>query len=113
MCIRDRSTQSTGEASRSRWVCDGGGLKQKEARGTGRGGRWCAAARTRERRSGEGRSRTRTLTRTLSLIHISEPTRLLSISYAVFCLKKKKKKNKTDDTRCDIQTTNKKKNNGK
>ena len=30
----------------------------------------------------------------LSLIHISEPTRLLSISYAVFCLKKKKK-NKT------------------
>ena len=25
----------------------------------------------------------------LSLIHISEPTRLLSISYAVFCLKKK------------------------
>src|SRR5678816_2154860 len=25
-----------------------------------------------------------------SLIHISEPTRLLSISYAVFCLKKKK-----------------------
>eukprot|EP00658_Telonema_sp_P-2_P009561 TRINITY_DN1356_c0_g1_i11.p2 TRINITY_DN1356_c0_g1~~TRINITY_DN1356_c0_g1_i11.p2 ORF type:complete len:177 (-),score=38.23 TRINITY_DN1356_c0_g1_i11:53-583(-) len=32
-------------------------------------------------------------TRDLSLIHISEPTRLLSISYAVFCLKKKKKKN--------------------
>eukprot|EP00658_Telonema_sp_P-2_P060174 TRINITY_DN49166_c0_g1_i2.p2 TRINITY_DN49166_c0_g1~~TRINITY_DN49166_c0_g1_i2.p2 ORF type:complete len:276 (-),score=83.80 TRINITY_DN49166_c0_g1_i2:78-905(-) len=31
----------------------------------------------------------------LSLIHISEPTRLLSISYAVFCLKKKKKKNRT------------------
>ena len=30
--------------------------------------------------------------RFLSLIHISEPTRLLSISYAVFCLKKKKKK---------------------
>eukprot|EP00658_Telonema_sp_P-2_P009181 TRINITY_DN13462_c0_g1_i3.p1 TRINITY_DN13462_c0_g1~~TRINITY_DN13462_c0_g1_i3.p1 ORF type:complete len:304 (-),score=52.64 TRINITY_DN13462_c0_g1_i3:87-998(-) len=30
----------------------------------------------------------------LSLIHISEPTRLLSISYAVFCLKKKKKINK-------------------
>src|SRR5678816_3995514 len=29
--------------------------------------------------------------RLLSLIHISEPTRLLSISYAVFCLKKKKK----------------------
>eukprot|EP00658_Telonema_sp_P-2_P066103 TRINITY_DN55204_c0_g1_i1.p1 TRINITY_DN55204_c0_g1~~TRINITY_DN55204_c0_g1_i1.p1 ORF type:complete len:303 (-),score=39.58 TRINITY_DN55204_c0_g1_i1:26-934(-) len=30
------------------------------------------------------------LDRKLSLIHISEPTRLLSISYAVFCLKKKK-----------------------
>eukprot|EP00658_Telonema_sp_P-2_P005271 TRINITY_DN11975_c0_g1_i2.p1 TRINITY_DN11975_c0_g1~~TRINITY_DN11975_c0_g1_i2.p1 ORF type:complete len:155 (-),score=31.16 TRINITY_DN11975_c0_g1_i2:52-516(-) len=30
--------------------------------------------------------------RCLSLIHISEPTRLLSISYAVFCLKKKKNK---------------------
>src|SRR5674536_90616 len=28
----------------------------------------------------------------LSLIHISEPTRLLSISYAVFCLNKKKTK---------------------
>src|SRR5678815_866715 len=28
-------------------------------------------------------------TMNLSLIHISEPTRLLSISYAVFCLKKK------------------------
>ena len=32
----------------------------------------------------------------LSLIHISEPTRLLSISYAVFCLKKKKHINKTN-----------------
>src|SRR5450759_6036248 len=31
---------------------------------------------------------------TLSLIHISEPTRLGMISYAVFCLKKKKKTNK-------------------
>src|SRR5660397_271619 len=30
--------------------------------------------------------------RGLSLIHISEPTRLRRISYAVFCLKKKKKK---------------------
>src|SRR5450759_5867183 len=30
----------------------------------------------------------------LSLIHISEPTRLGMISYAVFCLKKKKKKHK-------------------
>src|SRR5678816_4279896 len=32
----------------------------------------------------------RTTMEILSLIHISEPTRLLSISYAVFCLKKKK-----------------------
>src|SRR5450756_2963864 len=30
----------------------------------------------------------------LSLIHISEPTRLGMISYAVFCLKKKKKQSK-------------------
>src|SRR5450756_2860533 len=30
----------------------------------------------------------------LSLIHISEPTRLGMISYAVFCLKKKKKKSR-------------------
>src|SRR5450756_3092778 len=30
----------------------------------------------------------------LSLIHISEPTRLGMISYAVFCLKKKKQKTK-------------------
>ena len=30
----------------------------------------------------------------LSLIHISEPTRLLSISYAVFCLKKKQHRTK-------------------
>src|SRR5450756_2346516 len=33
----------------------------------------------------------------LSLIHISEPTRLGMISYAVFCLKKKKKQ-KTNKT---------------
>ena len=30
----------------------------------------------------------------LSLIHISEPTRLRRISYAVFCLKKKKTQKK-------------------
>eukprot|EP00658_Telonema_sp_P-2_P079341 TRINITY_DN7634_c0_g1_i12.p1 TRINITY_DN7634_c0_g1~~TRINITY_DN7634_c0_g1_i12.p1 ORF type:complete len:121 (+),score=22.48 TRINITY_DN7634_c0_g1_i12:200-562(+) len=40
--------------------------------------------------SGSGLARA---VRNLSLIHISEPTRLLSISYAVFCLKKKKKTN--------------------
>ena len=33
----------------------------------------------------------RALVEDLSLIHISEPTRLGMISYAVFCLKKKKK----------------------
>eukprot|EP00658_Telonema_sp_P-2_P082269 TRINITY_DN8661_c0_g1_i1.p1 TRINITY_DN8661_c0_g1~~TRINITY_DN8661_c0_g1_i1.p1 ORF type:complete len:456 (+),score=69.76 TRINITY_DN8661_c0_g1_i1:182-1549(+) len=37
----------------------------------------------------------------LSLIHISEPTRLLSISYAVFCLKKKKKYKKIRKTKKD------------
>ena len=35
----------------------------------------------------------------LSLIHISEPTRLLSISYAVFCLKKKTKTTQTNNRR--------------
>src|SRR5660397_263532 len=34
----------------------------------------------------------------LSLIHISEPTRLRRISYAVFCLKKKKQKKQTITT---------------
>src|SRR5674536_39091 len=41
----------------------------------------------------------------LSLIHISEPTRLLSISYAVFCLKKKKKKTKTPQKKLNIEKT--------
>src|SRR5660397_129474 len=34
----------------------------------------------------------------LSLIHISEPTRLRRISYAVFCLKKKNQKTLTNTT---------------
>jgi len=33
----------------------------------------------------------------LSLIHISEPTKLLSISYDVFCLKKKTKEYSSTD----------------
>eukprot|EP00658_Telonema_sp_P-2_P046744 TRINITY_DN35028_c0_g1_i3.p1 TRINITY_DN35028_c0_g1~~TRINITY_DN35028_c0_g1_i3.p1 ORF type:complete len:120 (+),score=28.15 TRINITY_DN35028_c0_g1_i3:138-497(+) len=40
---------------------------------------------------GDPHWRTHPMCDDLSLIHISEPTRLLSISYAVFCLKKKKK----------------------
>src|SRR5665648_919970 len=44
----------------------------------------------------------------LSLIHISEPTRLGMISYAVFCLKKKKKKTKKNNKSSTI--TEKKKN---
>eukprot|EP01016_Furgasonia_blochmanni_P045888 TRINITY_DN6531_c0_g1_i1.p1 TRINITY_DN6531_c0_g1~~TRINITY_DN6531_c0_g1_i1.p1 ORF type:complete len:307 (-),score=51.44 TRINITY_DN6531_c0_g1_i1:5-925(-) len=39
---------------------------------------------------------------TLSLIHISEPTRLGMISYAVFCLKKKKKYNSQNKMICLI-----------
>ena len=38
----------------------------------------------------------------LSLIHISEPTRLGMISYAVFCLKKKKKKKQKHKKTSDI-----------
>src|SRR5660397_68999 len=47
----------------------------------------------------------------LSLIHISEPTRLRRISYAVFCLKKKKQttKNTTNKKRCVRQKTKRKK----
>eukprot|EP00658_Telonema_sp_P-2_P014182 TRINITY_DN15383_c0_g1_i1.p1 TRINITY_DN15383_c0_g1~~TRINITY_DN15383_c0_g1_i1.p1 ORF type:complete len:162 (+),score=33.84 TRINITY_DN15383_c0_g1_i1:163-648(+) len=45
----------------------------------------CSGARTGVSMQGGGMMR-----HFLSLIHISEPTRLLSISYAVFCLKKKK-----------------------
>ena len=41
--------------------------------------------------------------RRLSLIHISEPTRLLSISYAVFCLKKKKQRVQTNTKRVHQQ----------
>ena len=43
-----------------------------------------------EARSAAVRLERREIFSVLSLIHISEPTRLLSISYAVFCLKKKK-----------------------
>src|SRR5678815_1011992 len=39
----------------------------------------------------ENKSQPQTIYYQLRMIHISEPTRLLSISYAVFCLKKKKK----------------------
>ena len=47
----------------------------------------------------------------LSLIHISEPTRLGMISYAVFCLKKKKKKkNKKKTTNKQTKTKKKKTN---
>src|SRR5450756_2683275 len=42
---------------------------------------------------------------TLSLIHISEPTRLGMISYAVFCLKTKTKKNRAVVTE-DANTIN-------
>ena len=40
----------------------------------------------------------------LSLIHISEPTRLGMISYAVFCLKKKKKPRERQKSSPDTPT---------
>src|SRR5660397_280519 len=46
----------------------------------------------------------------LSLIHISEPTRLRRISYAVFCLKKKKKKKTKKTKKTKKKKKNKKKN---
>src|SRR5450756_228856 len=45
----------------------------------------------------------------LSLIHISEPTRLGMISYAVFCLKKKKKTKKKSQTKKEKPKQKKKK----
>src|SRR5450756_3029459 len=45
----------------------------------------------------------------LSLIHISEPTRLGMISYAVFCLKQKKKKKKKTNTNNQNKKKKKKK----
>src|SRR5665254_16721 len=44
--------------------------------------------------------------RRLSLIHISEPTRLLSISYAVFCLKKKKHPSSVGNDMVTMETGN-------
>ncbi len=42
----------------------------------------------------------------LALIHISEPTRLRRISYAVFRLKKKKKKKRHTTTKKTLVSTN-------
>src|SRR5660397_277167 len=47
----------------------------------------------------------------LSLIHISEPTRLRRISYAVFCLKKKKQKKQKNKNTSILQKKKKKKDN--
>src|SRR5450756_2828147 len=46
----------------------------------------------------------------LSLIHISEPTRLGMISYAVFCLKKKKKQKNNKNRKREKKKTKEKKN---
>eukprot|EP00658_Telonema_sp_P-2_P010427 TRINITY_DN13932_c0_g2_i1.p1 TRINITY_DN13932_c0_g2~~TRINITY_DN13932_c0_g2_i1.p1 ORF type:complete len:233 (+),score=38.23 TRINITY_DN13932_c0_g2_i1:374-1072(+) len=54
----------------------------------------CILAKRRGFSSGQQAPQTVSSDQDLSLIHISEPTRLLSISYAVFCLKKKKKTSK-------------------
>eukprot|EP00658_Telonema_sp_P-2_P031441 TRINITY_DN23516_c0_g1_i2.p2 TRINITY_DN23516_c0_g1~~TRINITY_DN23516_c0_g1_i2.p2 ORF type:complete len:173 (+),score=40.66 TRINITY_DN23516_c0_g1_i2:485-1003(+) len=70
------------------------GLTESSAKSTGR---LLGLTQKSHARGSLFRTRRRAEVRTpeyLSLIHISEPTRLLSISYAVFCLKKKKKKKK-------------------
>ena len=54
-----------------------------------------AQAQTETHKNGGNKGRELCLYR-LSLIHISEPTRLLSISYAVFCLNKKKQQPTTN-----------------
>src|SRR5450756_2964317 len=53
--------------------------------------RWHTEGRLFERVFSSPLARARETAEILSLIHISEPTRLGMISYAVFCLKKKKK----------------------
>src|SRR5660398_290733 len=61
----------------------------------------------RQPRGGRGRPRRPPRPRPglpLSLIHISEPTRLRRISYAVFCLKKKTKKKKDPPALLDMYT---------
>src|SRR5665648_621661 len=73
--------------------------RDRSRSGAGRAGGvgWHAArarfSASRHGRGAHGRARLGVaIVRGLSLIHISEPTRLGMISYAVFCLKKKKKK---------------------
>ena len=68
MCIRDRAEESRGVRNIDLKYDLGKGNNAKEIIVTG----------------------SYDIVQLLSLIHISEPTRLLSISYAVFCLKKKK-----------------------
>src|SRR5450756_2938143 len=63
-------------------------ISAKIAQGAPSGGKY------RERSSSSTLIGTTSPVSLLSLIHISEPTRLGMISYAVFCLKKKKKKKK-------------------
>src|SRR5665809_158385 len=60
-----------------------------------------------DRASRSARRRVTPSDTTLSLIHISEPTRLRRISYAVFCLKKKKKKKKNTKKYHNINKNNK------
>eukprot|EP00658_Telonema_sp_P-2_P027161 TRINITY_DN21034_c0_g1_i3.p1 TRINITY_DN21034_c0_g1~~TRINITY_DN21034_c0_g1_i3.p1 ORF type:complete len:377 (-),score=101.86 TRINITY_DN21034_c0_g1_i3:5-1135(-) len=74
------------------------------------GARWSAmtaSASSSNNNGGSGESSALSL----SLIHISEPTRLLSISYAVFCLKKKKKKKEKKINKKNRKIKNKKEKN--
>eukprot|EP00658_Telonema_sp_P-2_P057432 TRINITY_DN45899_c0_g1_i1.p1 TRINITY_DN45899_c0_g1~~TRINITY_DN45899_c0_g1_i1.p1 ORF type:complete len:100 (-),score=38.29 TRINITY_DN45899_c0_g1_i1:73-372(-) len=99
MCIRDRRTNKLCKDEGSNIVCNSETLLSDETF-TVECLEDCAAAE-RSRSLGEvlgqgseealGQGSEGAVVLLLSLIHISEPTRLLSISYAVFCLKKKKK----------------------
>src|SRR5450756_3035847 len=91
MCIRDRSLQIERSASTpmegkgvyARWDSDEQSIRLYSSTQTSTGVRAAVAAKL---------GMPLAKVECLSLIHISEPTRLGMISYAVFCLKKKKAK---------------------
>src|SRR5678815_6166332 len=82
-------SRKAGDSEGWRWTSDGRGSFTIEPAANVRRG----ARITLHMREGDDDylepHRLRQIVKTLSLIHISEPTRLLSTSYAAFCLKKK------------------------
>ena len=89
------ATGLIGDNERPRAVLSGMLLVREEFRRQGVAQRLLLEAEAQARWWGSGEM--------LSLIHISEPTRLGMISYAVFCLKKKKERSVTSDQQCSFE----------